>query len=93
MFSILRSAGGRSSNFVRAVAAAKPARLVRKAHTSTYDWEDPLLLREFLDEDELAIAKTARDYCQERLLPRITGTPPPPPPCLWFIGVESGGGG
>jgi predicted ATPase len=38
-----------------------------------FDWEDPLLLKEHLIEEELAISQTARDYCQEKLLPRITG--------------------
>lgn len=37
-----------------------------------YDWEDPLLLKEQLTEEEIAISETARDYCQEQLLPRVT---------------------
>lgn len=41
-----------------------------------FDWEDPLLLKEHLTEDEIAISQTARDYCQEKLLPRITGLLP-----------------
>ncbi|KAF8536238.1 acyl-CoA dehydrogenase/oxidase [Trichophaea hybrida] len=55
--------------FVRATPSSF---FVRQAHTSSFDWEDPLLLREQLSEDEIAISKTARDYCQERLLPRVT---------------------
>lgn len=58
---------------MRPEPAAVAASLIRRAHTSTFDWEDPLLLREQLSEEEIAIAKTARDYCQERLLPRVTG--------------------
>jgi glutaryl-CoA dehydrogenase len=53
----------------RAVAAVRG---VRRAHTSSFDWEDPLLLREALTSEELAISQTAREYCQERLLPRVT---------------------
>ncbi|TGZ80265.1 acyl-CoA dehydrogenase NM domain-like protein [Ascodesmis nigricans] len=37
-----------------------------------FNWEDPLLLTESLTEEERAIAETARDYCQEQLLPRVT---------------------
>lgn len=38
-----------------------------------FDWEDPLLLKEHLNEEEVAVSETARDYCQEKLLPRVTG--------------------
>jgi len=34
-------------------------------------WEDPLLLEEQLSEEERMIRDAARDYCQERLMPRI----------------------
>lgn len=49
---------------------------LRYASSKTYrfNWEDPLMLQENLTEDERAIAETARDYCQEQLLPRVTGT-------------------
>ena len=67
MFSLLRA----STAAVR-VTALRPA-LARQAHTSSYDWEDPLLLREQLDDEERAISQMARDYCQEKLLPRVTG--------------------
>ncbi len=36
-----------------------------------FDWEDPLLLRQSLTEEEAMIAEAARDYCQGRLMPRI----------------------
>ncbi|KAI5855229.1 glutaryl-CoA dehydrogenase [Tricharina praecox] len=66
MFTLLK----RTAFAASATAALRPAAR-RLAHTTTYDWEDPLLLREQLDEEEIAIAQTARDYCQERLLPRV----------------------
>jgi glutaryl-CoA dehydrogenase len=44
----------------------------RQKYSTSFDWEDPLLLREQLTEEEVAVAKTARDYCRERLLPRVT---------------------
>lgn len=68
MFTLLK----RTAFAASATAALRPAAR-RLAHTTTYDWEDPLLLREQLDEEEIAIAQTARDYCQERLLPRVLG--------------------
>jgi glutaryl-CoA dehydrogenase len=46
-------------------------------HTKTpstkacFQWEDPLLLREQLSEDERMVMEAARSYCQERLAPRV----------------------
>lgn len=36
-----------------------------------FDWQDPLLLDELLDDDERMVRDTAKDYCQEKLMPRI----------------------
>ena len=36
-----------------------------------FRWEDPLLLDEQLSEDERLIQNTARDYAQDKLLPRV----------------------
>lgn len=36
-----------------------------------FNWEDPLLLEHQLEEDERQIRDMARDYCQERLQPRV----------------------
>ncbi|MEZ5844650.1 MAG: acyl-CoA dehydrogenase [Hyphomicrobiaceae bacterium] len=36
------------------------------------DWTDPLLLDNQLNDDERMIRDTARDYCQSKLLPRVT---------------------
>ncbi len=44
------------------------ARMNKRAH---FTWEDPLLVDELLTEEEMMIAKTARDYAQEKLLPRV----------------------
>ena len=38
---------------------------------ASFDWQDPFLLGEQLDEDERLIQQSARDYCQEQLMPRI----------------------
>ncbi|QKX64064.1 uncharacterized protein TRUGW13939_11237 [Talaromyces rugulosus] len=36
-----------------------------------FNWEDPLAASELYTEEELAIQDTARQYCQERLQPRV----------------------
>jgi len=43
-----------------------------KQSLQKFDWEDPLLLDEQLTEDERMIRDTARDYAQEKLMPRVT---------------------
>jgi glutaryl-CoA dehydrogenase len=50
----------------RAAAAASPA-----AAKADFRWDDPLLLEEELGEEERLIRDTARQYAQERLMPRI----------------------
>jgi len=36
-----------------------------------FQWDDPLLLEDQLSEDERLIRDTARQYCQDKLMPRI----------------------
>jgi glutaryl-CoA dehydrogenase len=36
-----------------------------------FQWDDPLLLENALSEDERMVRDTARDYCQDRLMPRV----------------------
>ncbi|MEO1720042.1 MAG: acyl-CoA dehydrogenase [Pseudomonadota bacterium] len=45
--------------------------LVKSARAS-FDWADPFFLDEQLTEEERMIRDTARDYAQEKLLPRVT---------------------
>ena len=40
-------------------------------HRPDFSWQDPLLLDELLTDEERAVQQTARDYAQEKLLPRI----------------------
>ncbi|MGB4106217.1 MAG: acyl-CoA dehydrogenase [Alphaproteobacteria bacterium] len=40
-------------------------------HRPDFSWQDPLLLDELLTDEERHIQQTARDYAQEKLLPRI----------------------
>ncbi|KAL4799429.1 acyl-CoA dehydrogenase/oxidase [Aspergillus venezuelensis] len=51
-------------------AAASRTTAVR-GYATGFDWEDPLLASELYTADELAIQETARQYCQERLQPRV----------------------
>ncbi|OEJ69063.1 acyl-CoA dehydrogenase [Magnetovibrio blakemorei] len=39
-----------------------------KAH---FQWQDPLLIQEQLSEDERLVQDTARDYAQDKLMPRV----------------------
>ena len=38
---------------------------------SRFDWTDPLLLDEALNEDERMVRDSANAYCQEKLFPRV----------------------
>ncbi len=38
---------------------------------AVFSWEDPLLLDEQLTEEERMVRDAARDYCQDKLMPRI----------------------
>jgi glutaryl-CoA dehydrogenase len=41
------------------------------AEKARFVWEDPLLLEEQLTEEERMVRDAARDYCQDKLMPRI----------------------
>jgi glutaryl-CoA dehydrogenase len=41
------------------------------AQKPVFAWEDPLLLEDELSEEERAVRDVARDYCQEKLFPRV----------------------
>ena len=51
-----------------AEVAAAPRPAPQKA---VFDWQDPLLLEEQLTEEERLVRDMARDYCQEKLMPRV----------------------
>ena len=36
-----------------------------------FNWEDPLLLEDQLTEEERMVRDTARDYAQDKLMPRV----------------------
>src|SRR6476646_4491163 len=41
------------------------------ADAKPFDWEDPFFLDDQLTEEEIAIRDAARDYCQDKLMPRV----------------------
>src|SRR5215813_5653708 len=41
------------------------------ADAKPFDWEDPFFLDDQLDEDERSIRDAVRDYCQDKLMPRV----------------------
>ena len=54
--------------------AATPIKSAAKgisADAKPFDWEDPFLLDDQLTEEERAIRDAARDYCQDKLMPRV----------------------
>ena len=36
-----------------------------------FDWEDPLNLKDSLEDDEIMVMENARAYCREKLMPRV----------------------
>jgi len=54
-----------------AAAAVAPGPAAPTAAKAVFSWEDPLLLDEQLSEDERMVRDAARDYCQDKLMPRI----------------------
>jgi glutaryl-CoA dehydrogenase len=38
---------------------------------TTFDWADPMLFNEQLTEEERLIQDTARDFSQDKLMPRV----------------------
>lgn len=45
----------------------------RRVASIAFNWEDPLAAAELYTEEELAVQDTARQFSQERLLPRVLG--------------------
>lgn len=60
----------------RAVQTGRPVAGRRYASSAVFKWEDPLAAEELYTAEELAIQDTARQYCQDRLMPRVLG--------MWF---------
>jgi glutaryl-CoA dehydrogenase len=42
-----------------------------KSKRVSFDWQDPMFLEQQLGDDERMIRDAARDYCQDKLMPRI----------------------
>ncbi|MCW5750495.1 MAG: acyl-CoA dehydrogenase [Alphaproteobacteria bacterium] len=52
-------------------ASPAPASRTKHAERASFAWDDPFLLDDQLSEDERMIRDSARDYCQNQLLPRV----------------------
>ena len=50
------------------VSTASQTAKTKKVH---FNWQDPLLLESLLTEEERMLRDTAKQYCQEKLMPRI----------------------
>ncbi|CAG8523246.1 12522_t:CDS:10 [Ambispora gerdemannii] len=60
------------SSLKSSLARNTPGRRYMASSTSAlYNWEDPLSLETQLTEEEKAIRETAREYCQQKLFPRV----------------------
>lgn len=57
----------------RIISNIRPVQLVPSSRRcfSKFSYQDPLSIQSLLTEDEIAIQDTARDYCQEKLQPRV----------------------
>lgn len=53
------------------VAATTDTSAPKMSSRPVFAWDDPLLLDDQLSEDERMVRDAARDYCQEKLLPRV----------------------
>ncbi|KMP00370.1 glutaryl-CoA dehydrogenase [Coccidioides immitis RMSCC 3703] len=65
---------GRTARGALNVTKATSSSLSRRCASSSaarFDWQDPLNAANLYTPEELAIAETARQYCQERLMPRV----------------------
>ena len=52
-------------------AAAAPQSATAMESKAVFAWDDPLLLEDQLSEEERMVRDAARDYCQDKLMPRI----------------------
>jgi len=42
-----------------------------KSKRVSFDWQDPMFLDQQLTDEERMIRDAAREYCQDRLMPRV----------------------
>jgi glutaryl-CoA dehydrogenase len=53
------------------MSAAEKSHAPARLESNPFDWADPLLLDEELSSEERQVRDAARDYCQDRLMPRV----------------------
>jgi glutaryl-CoA dehydrogenase len=68
---VLLSAMGKPGGMIIMASAAPDMTSGKTISPASFRWDDPLLLDEQLTEEERMIRDTARQYAQERLLPRV----------------------
>lgn len=74
-----------SSRAARRLAQKSPVSQLSRRSVATFDWKDPLGAQGLYTEEETAIAETAEQYCQEKLLPRVLGMLPIRTPIASYI--------
>jgi glutaryl-CoA dehydrogenase len=52
-------------------ASKAQAAAAKRSGAASFAWDDPLLLDAQLSEDERLIRDSARQFCQEKLMPRV----------------------
>ncbi|HEY4112542.1 MAG TPA: hypothetical protein VGM17_00635, partial [Rhizomicrobium sp.] len=52
-------------------AAEKHSTKPHNLDTNPFDWADPLLLEEELSAEERMVRDSARQYCTDKLMPRV----------------------
>lgn len=71
---MLRTASRHLQSATRLPVATGAARNASvRGYATAFNWEDPLVSSELYTDEELAIQDTARQYCQDRLMPRVLG--------------------
>src|SRR5882757_4347058 len=66
-----RHAGPRGRGVKTMTPQAAATIASRSSEKPAFDWQDPLLLDAELSEEERMLRDSARDFCQEKLMPRV----------------------
>mmetsp|Transcript_10683 Transcript_10683/g.39921 ORF Transcript_10683/g.39921 Transcript_10683/m.39921 type:complete len:415 (-) Transcript_10683:177-1421(-) len=56
-------------NIIR--ASSRKFSNVQTRHIASFDWKDPLRIEELLTEEEISIRDSVKQYCDEKLMPRV----------------------
>ena len=67
----MRRAARSSVSLARTSSATTTGVRFGSTNSGTFDWADPFHLDQRLSEDETTIRDQVRDFCQEKLMPRV----------------------